>query len=268
MNEKNKLSWNLGAAKYSAKFHAPEILRRIDAQPETAFHPAMWAMLASRVPDFSGLRVCVPSSGDNHAVFAFARLGATVTSCDIAENQLENARRAASQFEWAERIVFRCEDTMALAGVEDGAYDLVYTSNGVHVWISGLDAMYTNIARALKPGGAYMMYEIHPFQRPFDDNARVIKPYDMTGPFEDEQEINYHWRLMDILNAITGAGLTIARIDEAFAQKDYDAPFWLNLDELLNGAKATREQVDAMHDWRVNPMAALPNFLCLRAEKI
>lgn len=33
----------------------------------------------------------MPSSGDNYAVFAFHLMGAIVTSCDIAERQVENS---------------------------------------------------------------------------------------------------------------------------------------------------------------------------------
>jgi len=39
-----------------------------------------------RAGELKGKKICVPSSGDNHVVFAFALLGAKVTSCDIAEN--------------------------------------------------------------------------------------------------------------------------------------------------------------------------------------
>jgi glutamyl-tRNA reductase len=44
---------------------------------------------------FDGLHVLVPSSGDNGAVFAFHMLGASVTSADISERQLENAKKLA-----------------------------------------------------------------------------------------------------------------------------------------------------------------------------
>ena len=57
---------------------------------------------------------------------------------------------------------------MRLPALSDGAFDLVYTSEEVHVWISYLPAMYRHIFRVLKPGGVYVNYEIHPFGRPFD----------------------------------------------------------------------------------------------------
>ena len=44
------------------------------------------------IGNFTGKRILLPSSGDNHAAFAFALMGAKVTSADISERQLESAR--------------------------------------------------------------------------------------------------------------------------------------------------------------------------------
>lgn len=267
ISEKNRKSWNLGAKKYSAFNHSEKIMRRILDDPANAFHPTVWEMIKKTFPDLTGKKICVPSSGDNHAVFAFVLLGATVTSCDISENQLANAERVAKQYGFDKSIEFVRSDTMSLSEIPDNTYDFVYTSNGVHVWINDLNAMYKNIARIMKPGGVYMMYEIHPFQRPFDDNVKVIKPYDNTGPFESEDEVTFGWRMMDFLNAILSNGLAIRHIEEMFAEKDYDWPFWISYQDIENGATATREEVDKMHDWHNNPMAALPNWLNVMAQK-
>jgi hypothetical protein len=58
------------------------------------------------IPELRGRKICVPPSGDNHAVFAFAMLGTQVTSCDISENQLANAERVAKQHRWDKSIEF------------------------------------------------------------------------------------------------------------------------------------------------------------------
>ena len=267
MTNKNKISWNLGAEAYSKKFHKDEIIKGILKNPKQVFHPTTWEQIKRYVPEFSGKKICVPSSGDNHAVFAFAQLGAQVTSCDISEKQLENAYSVAKKYNLDNSIEFVCQDTMELDKIEDNTYDFVFTSNGVHVWINDLLAMYKNIYRVIKPNGVYIMHEIHPFQRPFNDDAHIIKPYDKIGPFEDEQEITYHWRLMDIFNAITTSGLNIEHTEEMFCEKDYEEPFWLSLDDILKGITATKEEVDRMHDWKINPMAAIPNWLNVVAIK-
>ena len=267
LSTKNKISWNNGAAEYTAFNHSERFMKRIVENPANAFHHTTWELINNYIPDLCGKRICVPSSGDNKAVFAFAMLGAQVVSCDISENQLANAERVAKQYGWDRSIEFICADTMILDEISDNTYDFVYTSNGVHVWIDDLPGMYRNIYRILKTDGLYIMFEIHPFQRPFDDNVKVIKPYDMTGPFESEIEITFAWRVMDIMNAMLDSGLIIRHIEEMFAEKDYDWPFWISYKELVRGATASHEEVDRMHDWRNNPMAALPTWISIVAKK-
>jgi len=267
MSIKNKTSWNESAAKYSAFIHSEKQMNKIIENPANAFHGTAWGLIKSYLPDLHGKKICVPSSGDNHAVFAFAMLGAQTTSCDISENQLANAQRIAKEYGWDKSIEFICADTMKLDQIPDNSYDFVYTSNGVHVWIDDLPSMYRNIHRIMKTGGVYIMFEIHPFLRPFDEKMNVKKPYDATGPFESEIEITFAWRIMDIMNALLDSGLTVKHIEEMFEEKDYDWPFWISFNDILNGATATKEEVDRMHDWRNNPVAALPNWISIAAKK-
>lgn len=271
ISEKNRASWNAYSDAYYQYALTDANLGRIVREPESAFDPTTWAMLREQLPSFEGLRVCVPSSGDNKAVLAFAALGAQVTSCDISEKQLENAEKAARRLGLS--IDFLRTDTMTLDGVATGAYDFVYTSNGVHVWIADLAAMYRSIARILKPGALYALYEIHPFQRPFDGDCltalKVIKPYDCTGPFETESEVTFAWRMQDILNAIMDAELRLRHIEELQPRVDYENPDWVPNETLVEnkGHGYSREEIDRMYDWRVNPQAALPGLFTLIAAK-
>ena len=223
--EKNKRDWEQYAKKWSAYNHSDKVLRPILDCPSKAFHKTTWDLLQKYIPDLAGKRICVPSSGDNHAVFAFALLGAKVTSCDISENQLAYAKEIADREGIGDAIEFICADTMKLEGVRDGEYDLVYTSNGVHVWLNDLPSMYTNISRVLKHGGLNIIYEIHPYLRPFNEDLKMIKPYDATGPFEDEETVCFHWRLQDIMNAVMDSGMRLEHLEEMFDGKDYEGRF-------------------------------------------
>lgn len=265
--EKNKKDWNDHAKSWSDFNHSEAILRPILENPSKAFHHTTWKLLQKYFPDLKGKRICVPSSGDNHVVFAFARLGANVTSCDIAEKQLENAKKIADREGLSDSIEFVCTDTMKLDGVADEDYDLVYTSNGVHVWLNDLASMYQNVYRVLKPGGMNIIYEIHPFLRPFDDSMNVIKPYDLTGPFEDEYTVSFHWRVQDILNAVMDAGIRLVHIEEMYDEKNYEQPFWIKTEDIIRGLKVSREEVDKMYDWKENPRMGLPGWLCVIGKK-
>ena len=265
--EHNKARWNTSSDVYSAFNQSDRFMVPILKNPSKAFHVDIYKEINRYFPNLTGVNVCVPSSGDNHAVFAFAMLGATVTSCDLSENQLAHAKSIADQFPWGKSITFVCTDTMTLEGVVSDNFDFVFTSNGVHVWIPDLTAMYRSIHRVLKPNGLYMMYELHPFLRPFDRKGNIVKPYDMVGPFNDDDGITFAWRVMDFTNAISCAGLCIEQMNELYAEKDYDWPFWLSYDEIEKGATATPAEFDYMFDWQNNPMAALPNWITIAARK-
>ena len=226
--------------------------------PAVAFdHPITYGLIRKMFPDLNGVKICVPSSGDNAAVIAFTLLGAKVTSCDISERQLENAEAIAKKYGWD--IEFIVDNTMTLENIKSDEYDFVYTSNGVHVWIDDLKSMYENIYRILKKSGVYIMYEIHPISRPFEDcfgELKIKKPYGEIGRLYDG--INYHWRTQDFVNAIADSGLCIKCMEEMFSNKT--ASFFA-----VDGK--TPDEIDQYHDWRINPQAALPQWLTICAVK-
>jgi SAM-dependent methyltransferase len=237
-------------------------LDQITENAENAFPVVVWKMINKEFPNLRGKRVLVPSSGDNIAVFGFHLLGAKVTSCDIAERQLMNAKKIADNNGW--NIEFIRQDSMTLDAVQDGEYDLVYTSNGVHVWISDLPKMYSNFRRVLKPDGRYIMFETHPFIRPFDDcgtEIKVCKPYEDTGPFISEEEITFGWRIKDLFNAVFDSGFNITHMEEFHPGKnEYEQWFYSHHME-------AKEDDYKKFDWKQNPWAALPQWIGFTARK-
>ena len=233
-----------------------EKLRAIKDDPKTAFHPDMLALIEKYMGEFAGKKILLPSSGDNHAAFAFAQMGAEVTSADISERQLENAKTVSDK--WGLDIAYICDNTMFLSKIEDSAYDLVYTSNGTLTWIGDLNEMYKNIARVLKKGGYSAVYDLHPFNRPFTGEAwkepKIKKPYADVFP-------DLHWRVQDIINANASAGLRITEMAELPA---LDASFWYTFDELKSKTQAETEKIN---DWNYNPLAALPAWFAMIAQK-
>lgn len=258
-----KDKWNGWSNTWYQKKRTDEVITKIITSPESAFHRMTYSMIQETVPDFNGKRVLVPSSGDNHAVFAFHLMGAKVTSCDISEKQLENAYVIANNHGWD--IEFICDDTMKLTKVNSNEYDFVYTSNGVHVWINDLASMYNNIERVLKRNGKYMMFDIHPFMRPFGIKAGEIitieKPYDVTGPFGEVP--TFKWRMQDIMNAIVFSNLDIRRIEEMYAE---DGSFWVD-DSSDEGKLMSEQELENYCDWHKNPLAAIPQWLSIEAIK-
>ena len=184
-----KEQWNITAdSQWYSSLRTDEKINQLVEQPDKAFHPQVYALLKKYLPDIKGKKILLPSSGDNHAAFALALMGAEVTSADISERQLENAAEIAERLHLD--IEFICDNTMELSNIKNDSYDLVYTSNGTHTWITDLNSMYQNICRVLKKDGYSIMYDIHPFTRPF--SCEAWKTPQITKAYEDVLP-SCHW---------------------------------------------------------------------------
>ena len=252
-----KRYWNeISDSEWYQSLRTEEQLDRLRKDPKTAFYPGVLELMERHVGEFKGKKILLPSSGDNHAAFAFALMGAEVTSADISERQLENARRISDS--WNLDIEYVCDDTTCLSEFVDGTFDLVYTSNGTLSWITDLEKMYRNIERILKKGGYSAMYDIHPFTRPFTMEAwkapEIRKSYDDVFP-------DLHWRVQDIVNALVRAGLRILEMAEI---PSADASFWYTFDELKSKSETETANIN---DWKHNPMAAIPAWIAMIARK-
>jgi len=264
MFDQNKIidDWNKGSDKYFSNTKFDVLFSALEKDPYKGFPQAMAEMIKEYYPDLKGKKVCVPSCGDNTAVFSFCALGADVTATDISYKQIENARKIAENKNF--NVKYHVCDSMKLDEISDNTYDLVYTSNGVHVWINDLNAMYSNIHRILKQGGKYMLFDTHPFGRPFDPQKvgkgifEVVKPYEDLGPLGEVP--NFHWRIQDYINALIKSGFVINRMEEFHSVID-DIP----------ACNYLFDENDINHDnfdWHNNPWAALPQCLGLCSDKV
>jgi len=254
----SETNWDHYHPNSPGRFEDTEIIAK---NPERAFPAAIYPLIKKYMGDFKGKKVCVPSSGDNKAAFAFHLLGAKVTSCDISENQLKNAKALADKYNWD--IEFICQDSMTLDKMKSGEYDLVYTSNGVHVWIDDMPSMYKNFHRILKPGGYNIFFETHPVIRPFgwdNKNFKIKKLYEDVEPHGDD--LTYDWRTQDFINAVASARFIIKEMQEFHSVEG-------DLDDYLPQEKDPEHENFGinMKDWKQNPCAALPQCLFLCSQK-
>ena len=102
------------------------------------------------------------------------------------------------------------------------------------------------------------MFDVHPFQRPFTGEPwkepELRKPYGEVMP-------HCHWRVQDLANAMTGAGLSLKEMQELQA---VNASFWFSYQENISQKE---ELLANINDWKHNPMAALPAWISIVAQK-
>jgi SAM-dependent methyltransferase len=261
MHEANRQYWNASAAEWGRLRDQDELWLRCPDEPALAFEGQALAFIRQFVGDLTGQQVCVLGSGDNYAAFALAGLGATVVSTDISQAQLDIAARRADRLGLDIRFV-RC-DAADLAPLPAASFDLVCSTNGFFVWIAEPAAVFAAAHRVLKPGGHYVFYDVHPFQRPWEDQLalEMAEPYFETGPFMDEtpaqRTYEFHWTMADLINPLLAAGLRLRRIAESPAD---DSRFWRD--------HSYRPGTDeALLDWQHNPRAGLPVWLTVAAVK-
>jgi len=261
-NHKTMELWDSWSESHFNDVINKSILKKIEDNPASAFPKKVYSTMLNFLGTFKDKKICVPSSGDNVAVFAFHMLGGKVTSTDISANQINKASAIAKEKNWD--IEFLCQDSMYLDDIENDKYDLVYTSNGVHVWISDLKTMYMNFNRILKDNGYFIFFDTHPISRPFiEENGDIVinKRYDDIELFEETHK--YHWRIQDFINGIACNNFNILKMDEIYSEKGdlatHNYCYESEKEEIKDDYKK--------YDWKQNPRAALPQCLSIYSQK-
>ncbi len=258
IHEANRRRWDDMAGDWEERLNRDGLWRRCHREPGLAFEGRALETIREMMGTLDGKHVCVIGSGDNLAACALAGLGARVTSTDISEERLRLASDRADALGLS--IDFVRSDAASLDSLSNSSFDLMCSTNGFFVWIADLYGVFSEVARILKPGGAYVFYDVHPFTRPWKEQVAPIemtKPYWNTGPFHGSVEDSYehHWTLADLLNPLAQAGLVLKKVIESPAG---DSGYW-------RGGNGEADADDSLLDWRTNPRAGLPAWLTIAA---
>lgn len=158
--------------------------------------------------------------------------GARVTGVDFSPQSVHIARELAHKMNLPAQFVVA--NVLDIPEGALGEFDIVYTSQGVLCWISDIDQWAQTVARHLKPGGIFYIFETHPAFMMFDetqtDGFQIRYPYfHQAEPFHFEDEYpdyadntyipktatyEWQWSLADIVNALIRQGLTIELLNE------------------------------------------------------
>lgn len=250
IHEANRKRWEAGSEQWARGADSRGLWRRCPSEPGLVLSDRE----LEHMGDLHGKRVCVLGSGDNQVVFALAGLGATVTSVDISQNQLDVARRRARELDL--QVSFLRADVTDLSTIDSATFDVVYTGGHVAVWVSDLDAYYAEAARVLRQDGLFIIAEYHPFRRIWKesvDELIVDSPYFERGPFEYDvssdilrqkpgtmKSFEFHWTVADYINAVLRAQCRVVEVHE-FGRD--------------------------VADWEGAPMHGLPEYLLIAARR-
>ncbi len=162
---------------------------------------------------------------------SLVRMGARATGVDFSEKAITLARSLAVKLKL--EADFLQANIYELPASLNGRFDIVFTSQGVLCWLPDLLEWGKIIARALKPGGIFYIYEGHPLLNMFDYNKETGQPeirYSyFAGPVTewppgyDYADLHarmsvgtceWSYPLSDIVKALTSAGLRIEFLHE------------------------------------------------------
>jgi len=173
--------------------------------------------------DLTGRRVLHLQCATGESTAELAELGALATGVDISGEALDVARDRWPEIAWVQADVLDLPTEL-----KRGRFDLVYTADGVLVWLSDLDAWANGIAAALRQGGDFLLHEEHPVAQCVDPSLRWREDYfdeelqvyrgwthfELTGPPAEEEKVERFWRLGQVVTALAGAGLAVRQLEE------------------------------------------------------
>jgi SAM-dependent methyltransferase len=162
---------------------------------------------------------------------SWARLGAEVTGVDFSERGIEIARELAAELGIEARFV--CANVLDLPSALSGAFDVVFASYGVLVWIPDVARWAEVAASFVAPGGFLYLVDGHPVARAVEErNGCLELARDYFVPAEGEAiarpgsyavpeaklraRTSYEFRhnVGDVVTAVAATGLTIEFVRE------------------------------------------------------
>ena len=174
------------------------------------------------------VQLCCNNGRESLSLFA---LGARhVVGVDQSAAFLDQARELASRSPHAPQFIE--SDIHHLPSTLQERFDLALITIGVLNWMPDIAEFFRHVAQTLKPGGALVVYETHPFLEMFDpdsaDPYALSSSYFRREPFVQNEPIVYegkveqqaapsYWfvhSLGDIFSGAIAAGLQINHFKE------------------------------------------------------
>jgi ubiquinone/menaquinone biosynthesis C-methylase UbiE len=133
---------------------------------------------------------------------SLSRLGAVATGIDLSDTAIEEAKRLAQSAGADTRFI--ASDVYSLPDHLDERFDLVFTSFGTIGWLPDIDRWAAVVSHFLKPGGAFVFAEFHPFMWIWDqDFKHIIYRYFQSDMIVEEEKGSYAAEEGEVMHSMT-----------------------------------------------------------------
>ena len=232
LHEANRAAWNEAAEHYEKQVERDIAFLRGGGKnllpPELEF--------LKDLGSWCGRAIHLQCAGGRDTLSLWNHGAREVVGVDISERMIACARRKSEAL--AAPASWHCCDVLRTPHELDRTADLVYTGRGALCWILDIDAWAAVVARLLKPGAKLYIFEGHPLSWVWDENAETFKLHPRYGDYfsaeiqvdqgwspqhignmgrpveEHARKYERQWTIAHVLNALTGAGLLLVRLEE------------------------------------------------------
>ena len=241
LHEQNRAAWNEAANRYAQEIESDVIFLKAGGKN---FCPPEFEFLQN-LDQWCQRAIHIQCAGGRDTLSLWNLGAQEVVGVDISDQMIavaqEKSRLLNAPAQWYRSDVLETPHEL------DGTADLVYTGRGAICWIMDLEAWADVVARLLKPGGKFYLFDGHPIQWVWDLNATEYKfdpdpqyndyfstnvatdqgwpesyiPADAILPKEQQsKKYERQWTVAAIVNAVIKAGLRIERLGE------HPDPYW------------------------------------------
>ncbi len=236
MFESNRTAWN-EAMEYHSRARGQALQEGFEEPDYSVFDRDCDGVLLEKLAsiDLAGKTIAQLPCNNGRELLSLARLGGAheAVGFDISDAAIEEARVLAGRAKLNAR--FERTNILEIGEEYNARFDFIYISEGSLQWFPDLGEYFSVVGRLLKPGGKVLIFEMHPFAYFFEtgfDAANpdfaALTPYFDKGPYNYKGGLDYvggveyeaapcYWfmhKLSDILNAVTGNGMTVRSFDE------------------------------------------------------
>ena len=173
LHEDNRQSWNSATKAHNS--HKGDQAAFLRSGGSTLF-PEERELLG----DVSGRQLVHLQCNAGQDTLSLAALGAEVTGVDISDEAVDFATRLAADSGIPGTFV-RSDLFDWFDAAEPDRFDIAFSSYGAIVWLSDLTAWAAGIAKVLRPGGRFVIVDVHPVAGMVDDNWQLTEDYWMRG---------------------------------------------------------------------------------------